>query len=100
MFQEVLVVRENHVVQRNILTHEDTSIITNLFKSDGVAIERHLMATGIVVEPKMIETITHSLSFVSGVADVEHDCWFLTEEGVFIETNRVMYMLIGYKNER
>ena len=33
------------------MAHENTCVITDFFESDGVAVERHLMATGIVVEP-------------------------------------------------
>ena len=38
------------------------------------------MATCIIVEPKMVETVTCSLTMVSGVTYIEHDCRLLTEE--------------------
>ena len=38
------------------------------------------MATCIIVEPKMVETVACSLAMVSGVTYIEHDCRLLTEE--------------------
>ena len=63
-----------------IVTHKNASIIVNLLESDRIAVEGHFMATGIIVEPKMVETVTCSLTMVSGVTYIEHDCRLLTEE--------------------
>ena len=63
-----------------IVTHEDACIVTHFLESDAVAIERHLMAAGVVVEPEVIQAVTRCLSFVSGVADIKHDSWLLTEK--------------------
>lgn len=55
-------------MQRMIVAQENASVIADLLEGDGVTIERHLMATSIVVEPKVIETVACSLTLVSGVA--------------------------------
>jgi hypothetical protein len=63
-----------------IVTHKDTCIVVNLLESDRIAVEGHFMATGIIVEPKMVETVTRCLPMVGRVADIEHNCRLLTEE--------------------
>ena len=63
-----------------IVTQEDASVIFDFLECDRVAEKRHLMASGVVVKPKMIETVTCCLSLIGRVTDVEHDSRFLIEE--------------------
>ena len=51
MFQEVLIVGENHVVQGVVMAQEDASVVLRILEGDAVAEERHLMVAGVVVEP-------------------------------------------------
>ena len=135
MLQEVLIVRENHIMQWMVMAHENACIVINFLESDGVAIERHLVAAGIVVEPKVIEAVASSLTVIRRVADVKHNSWLLAEEflkddghhfeyfgiigtmlvlavvyeemvgsivhknGVLVETNSVVYLLMGNKTK-
>lgn len=71
MFQEVLIIGENHVMQGMVVAQKDASVALRLLKSDAVAEERHLMVAGVVVEPEVVETVASSLPLVGGVADVE-----------------------------
>lgn len=77
-----------------IVTHEDTSVVTNILESNSITVERHFVIAGIIIEPKMIETITRSLTFVSRVADVEHNCWFLIEELFKNDSHHFKYLRI------
>ena len=63
-----------------IVTHKNSCIIVNLLESDRIAVESHFMATCIIVEPKMVETVASCLTMVGRVTDIEHDCRLLTEE--------------------
>lgn len=67
MFQEVLIVGENHIVQGMVVAQEDAGIVLRILEGDAVAEERHLVVAGVVVEPKVIETVASGLSLVSGV---------------------------------
>ena len=54
MFQEVLIVGKNHVMQRVVVTQEDASIVLRILEGDTITEKRHLMVTGIVVEPEVV----------------------------------------------
>ena len=89
MFQEVLIVGKNHVVQGMVVAQEDAGVVLRVFEGDAVAEERHLMVAGVVVEPEMVETVAGGLPLVGGVADIEHNCGFLTEELLKDDGHRV-----------
>ena len=80
MFQEILIVRENHVMQRMIVSHKNSCVIADTLESDRITIEGHFMTKRIVVEPKVIEAVTGSLPLVSRVTDIKHDSWLLVKE--------------------
>ena len=80
MFQEVLIVGENHVVQGMVVAQEDAGVVLRILEGDAVAEERHLMVASVVIEPKMVKTVAGGLPLVGGVADIEHNGWLLTEE--------------------
>ena len=89
VFQEVLIVSENHVVQGMVVTQEDAGVVFRILEGDAVTEERHLMVAGIVVEPEVVETVAGGLSLVGGVAYVEHDSRFLIEELFEDDSHRV-----------
>jgi hypothetical protein len=80
VFQEVLIVREYHVVERMVVPHEDACIIVDILEFDGITIKCHFVTAGVIIEPKVVEAVTRSLSFVGGVTYIKHDSWFLAEE--------------------
>ena len=135
MLQEVLIVREYHVVERMVVPHEDACIIVDILEFDGITIKCHFVTAGVIIEPKVVEAVTRSLSFVGGVTYIKHDSWFLAEElfkdsghhfknlwvvgamfmlsvidekvigtiihedSVFVETDGVVYLLVGHEAE-
>ncbi len=80
VFQEVLIIGKNHVVQGVVVTQEDASVVPRILEGDAIAEECHLVVAGIVIEPEVVETITGGMALVGGVANIEHDGRFLTEE--------------------
>ena len=80
MFQEVLIVGENHVMQGMVVTQKDTSVVLRILKSDAVAEKRHLVIASVIVEPEVVKTVAGGLTLVGGVANIEHDSGLLAEE--------------------
>ena len=67
-------------MQRMIVTHKNACVVVNILESDRITVECHLVATGIIVKPKMVKTVSCSLAMVGRVTDIEHDRRLLTEE--------------------
>ena len=118
-----------------VVPHEDACIIVDILEFDGITIKCHFVTAGVIIEPKVVEAVTRSLSFVGGVTYIKHDSWFLAEElfkdsghhfknlwvvgamfmlsvidekvigtiihedSVFVETDGVVYLLVGHEAE-
>ena len=117
------------------MSHEDAGVVVDLLECDAVTEECHFVASGVVVEPEVIEAVTRCLPPVGGVTDIKHNCRFLTEElfedgshhiknlwvvgsmfmlgvidekvvgtiihedSVLVETDGVVYLLVGHEAE-
>jgi hypothetical protein len=51
MLQEILIIREDDIVQRMVVTKKYAGVILGLFKGHRIAEECHLMTAGIIIEP-------------------------------------------------